>query len=358
MTSRYLVTILLVYLSVGPAEAADEQEIIALCREGHLQARSAIQQLSCDMELRIARLQAINPFTGKREDHPAEVQHYSWWEDQDVARCTGTFGEFTHDFLWQEGTLKHLELRNLQRGAKAISPVGRWEGPNGIKHVQTAWRSALFYRPDEFREMMRPDKIVSASEEVQGGRRLYKITVNRQPNYREDIFFDPRRNYVVAKVVGYPDLKDLSSQHRFEVTNFTEPKPGIYFPGSVKNTYVNQGKSEPGMTTTFTNVRINERIDPNKLHLRFPAGTQVTDLRSGKTYQVDENEQPVGPEKPMAKPRNLIQERIYPTALQPSTPWPTIALGTVAGVLGVVGLGFLVWRRRRAVRGAELSSKA
>jgi len=284
------------------------------------------------------------------ENHPADVQHWSWWEDQDVARCTGTFGGLRNDFLWKDAMLKHLESKPAPGSGKSASYTGRLDGPDGIKHVETAWHAALFYRPDEFRAMMTPQKVISASEEVQGSRRLYKITVNRSDVYREDIFFDPGRNYVVTKIVGYPDLKDLSSQHIAEVSTFTEPKPGIYFPGSVKHTSIQKGKSELDLTRVFTNVRINEAIDPGKLQLRFPAGTQVGDTRSGKTYKVDENEQPIGPEEPLAKPRDLTGRGKHPATLQAGTPWAAVLLWSVAGVALAGGLAFVVVRRRRAAR--------
>jgi len=344
-------TILGVCLSAGAGAAADQEEIVSLCRDGHLQARAAIRQLSCDMEVRIPATRMPNPYTGKMESQPAEVQHFSWWEDQDVARCTASFGGITEDFLWRDNTLKTIETVN-QRGIANIGiPVGRLDGPDAIGYsATTAWGYALFFRPEQIREMMSPQKVVSASEEVQGNKRLYKISINYDNHYLEDVFFDPGRNYVVSKSVTHNDLQDLASQHIHEVSRFTEPKPGIYFPASVKHTSIYKGKTEANETVVFLNVRVNETIDSGKLQLRFPAGTQVTDTRRGKAYTVGDDEQPIGPETPVGKPGDLAGERFYPTAMQPAKPWATIALWTTAGFVVLALL--LIIRRRRAVRDA------
>jgi hypothetical protein len=338
-------------LSGGAAAAADQEEIVALCRDGHLQARAAIRQLSCDIEVRIPPRRVTNPYTGKLEDRPAEVQHYSWWEDLDVARCIGTFDEITEEFLWKDRTLKHLKTVN-KPGLGNVRHVGRLDGPDMLNRSPTAWGYALFYRPESLREMLSPQEVVSAIEEVHGRQRLYKVTHQHDSSYREELFFDLLRNYVLNKTILYPNLQDLSSQHIHEVSRFTEPKPGVYFPASVNYTLVYKGKAELQQTVLFSNVRVNEAVDPGKLQLDFPTGTQVTDTRRGKAYTVGEDEQPIGPESPMGRPRDLAGERLKPTAMQPRTPWATIALWMVAGFGGLAALGFLLIRRRRAVRNA------
>lgn len=346
-----------VCLSVGVAAAADKEEIVALCRDGHLQARAAIRQLSCEMEVHIPPTRMTNPYTGKLEERPAEVQHYSWWEDSDVARCvggtlSGIGSGSTEEFLWKERTLKHLQPRKEQ-GLGNVTPVGRLDGPDGLNHVPTVWHYALFYRPERLREMLSPKQVLSAIEEVRGQRHLYKITYEQPSNYREDLFFDPLRNYVIDKKILYPIMGDLSVHHIHEVSQFTEPKPGIYFPASVKYTYVNKGKAELGHTVQFSDVRVNEAVDPSKLQLRFPPGTQVTDTRRGKVYKVGDNEEPIGPEEPMGRPSDLAGERLMPTALQPSTQWTTIALWMAGGFGVLAAIAFLLIRRRRANRSSS-----
>src|SRR5439155_11298829 len=91
-------------------------------------------------------------------------------------------------------------------------------------------------------------------------------------------------------------------------------------------------------TALFSNVRVNESIDPVKLQLRFPAGTNVTDMRSGKSYTVGDDEQPIGAMQPMGKARDLSGTHLLPTAMQPpNTPWFRIALWSLGGI-GVAGL--------------------
>jgi hypothetical protein len=314
-----------------------QEEIIDLCREGHLQARAAIRQLSCDIEVRIPAGQMINPYSGKMENRPAEVQHFSWWEDQDVVRCIGSYGGMTEDYLWKEGTLKTLRSYAAKGKEKTQSSDGQLDGPDSINRALSAWGWALFHRPEQIRELMSPPNVVSGTEESVGGQRLFKVTLNHDNAYIQDLFFDPRRNYVVSQSVIHNDLQDLASQHVLSVTRFTEPKPGIYFPAGVKHTTIYKGKSETKETFAFLNVRVNEPIDPAKLQLRFPAGIYVGDTRRGVGYTVDENEQPIGPEE------------LLPTALQSASPWRSIALWSTAGVV-LLGVVFLVIRWRRAIR--------
>lgn len=361
---RYQVsfTIAAVCLTAGVATAADKEEIVALCRDGHLQARAAIRQLSCDMEARIPPMRMVSPYTGKLEDRPAEVQRYSWWEDSDVARCVGGTVSgigvgITSEFLWKEGTLKHLQTVNRKLVNRPnlgdVPPTGRLDGRDGINHVTTVWGYALFFRPEMLREKLSPEHVLSATEEVGGQRRLYKITYEKPGHYREDLFFDPARNYDIDKTILYPRLSDLSVYHINEVSHFTEPKPGIYFPASVKHTVVRKGRAELVDTVRFSNVRVNEAIEPGKLELRFPARTQVTDTRRGKAYTVGDNEEPIGPEEAMGKPHDLADERLMPTALQPPTRWTAIALWMAGGLGVLAAIGFLLVRRRRANRNSS-----
>ena len=347
-------TIAAAYLWSGVAAAADKQEIVALCRDGHLQARAAIRQLSCDIELHRPPMRTTNLYTGKIEDRPAEQQQYSWWEDCDVARCiggtiSGIGSGDTEEFLWKGSTLKCLDTRKRARSGN-VAHFGRLDGSDGINHVPTVWSYALFYRPEQLREMLSAKQVLSATEEVHGQAHLYRITYETPGNYREDLFFDPLRNYVIAKTILYPILKDLTVYHIHEVPQFAEPKPGIYFPASVKHTFARSGKGQLQDTVRFSKVRVNEAIDPGKLELRFPSGTQVTDARRGKTYTVGDNEEPIGPELPMARPQDLA---LMPTALQPPTRWTTIAVWLVA-VFGVLAaIGCFVIRRRCANRSSS-----
>ena len=267
MMSRFRCAILAHCLLASRSNGSQE-EISNLCRDGHLQARAAIRQLSCDMEVRIPAGQIINPYTGKMENRPAEVQDFSWWEDQDVARFHGSYG-ITEDCLWKDGTLKTLRTYDRVGKEKPQSPNGQLDGPDSIDRTMTVWSKALFYRPEKIRTMMSQQMVVSATEESLHGRQVFKVTIDHDNHYIEDLFFDPRRNYVVTKQVTHPDLKDMATQHIFLVTKFTEPKSGIYFPAGVSHTAIHKGKSKAAETVLFFNIRVNETIDPTKLQLRL-----------------------------------------------------------------------------------------
>jgi hypothetical protein len=329
------------------AFGADGLELATIARDGHIQAVSSIRQLECQMEIKLAPWTMINPASGKVESRPMEVQSFSWWEDQGVARGIHRFIGFdiVEEFLWKEGVLK--SLKTVRKPGEEPSYGGQYEGSNGIKGVTTAWRSALLYRPDELRALLTDQKVLSATEVTVEGRRLYKVTVNTSDVYREDIFFDPRRNYLIVKKVGYPDLNDLTTCHVDEVTGFTEPKPGILFPMAVNGITVKKGKSKLQMTTTFSSVRINEVIDPSKLQLTFPPGIHVADLRTGKAYTTGPDEQPAGPQESIGKPYDREEKKQYPTTMQPRSSWPTVLIG-VGACVTVAAITFAVIRRRRA----------
>src|SRR6266508_1732982 len=62
------------------ANGADKDEIVNLCREGHLQARAAIRSLTCKVERRLSASSGIHPTTGKTMQSPPHVSRLEWVE--------------------------------------------------------------------------------------------------------------------------------------------------------------------------------------------------------------------------------------------------------------------------------------
>ena len=343
---RIIGLILVTYVSLtgtGIARAADKEEITATCRDGYLQTRAAIRTLACTVENNQSAFRAVNPYTGKMMDFPATVLRLHWVEDRDVALAKMTFDGTVLEYLWDKGTLKELKTFGAEN---AKTRVGRIDGPKGIIHVTTPWGLALMDRPDSFRERLTAENVSEAISDSLEGQRCYRLTILKD-GQREDVWFDIKKNFLIRQNIIYPHADNTAVFHRYKVTQFIEHKPGVFFPSLVQRETIVNGKLDQGQKATFRDVKINDPVDLEKLTLRFPSGTQVTDTRKGIAYTVDENEQPVGAVEHVANSSEQGSEVLLPTGLE-SRSYRTYWI--VGGVVAAIAVLTAVYFRRRANR--------
>src|SRR5687767_12974606 len=90
---------------------SDKVGIVNMCRDGYQQSRAAIRSLACKVDINISASRSVNPYSGKIEESPAQIQRLVWTEDDSAARCTQSFeGQaITLEYHWSQGVLKHLK---------------------------------------------------------------------------------------------------------------------------------------------------------------------------------------------------------------------------------------------------------
>lgn len=338
--------VLAVFVCAGSAQG--QEDLAAVCRNGHLQSRAAIRSLSCRVEIHTPPGKEFNPYRGTIEEMPTRRARLEWWQDSGMIRCRyDSRGDGSHviDVLWKDGALKTLYSQISPDAMKTKITAGKLEGEKGLETVSSPWQLALFGWPGPLPcTFDKPAYQGTAMADLKGHR---CIRVTQADNVMAgEIWFDPKLNYLVRKSVQFPHPGDRSSWYEEEVASFREWKPGIFFPEVVIRRKGEGGQLSLMDRVVFQDVRINEPIDPTVFLLNFPADTTVTDVLKGVKYEVGAGEQPVSAPRPASPPQNLSGEGMPTYKMSPwyNSRWLAIAVGTV-GLLGTIGV--FVWRRRR-----------
>jgi hypothetical protein len=325
-----LVATLSLVLFVDTVSIADDQaELLAACRDGYLQARSSIRSLTCTAEVKTSSERAINPVTGKMTDFPASTLRLDWLQVGDVASAKLRSDDNSIQYYsWRNGVLKHLVEK---QGKERSQAYGRIDGAKGIRQVMTVWQLALMPQQEAFLEEIDGGNVRVVDRVALQNAQCIRLSVYKN-EWRKDFWFDVKKNFLIRRIVFYPAADAAPPNHFYEVTDFTEHLPGVFFPAAVKET---------GATTTFKDVHINESVEDSQLEIRFPPGTKVTDTRKGTYYTVGDNEEPVGSVESVVTSGTGL-----PTALEPSRSYVVYWVGAVVGVIVLLAAALL---RRRAV---------
>jgi hypothetical protein len=349
--NRAILLTLAASVSSDAAIGGDQDKDTAyMCCDGYVQYRAAIKTLSCALTMRISPVESVNPYTGKKGIRPAEVQRLTWWQDGATARCTVRYetDDVMEEYLWKDGVFKHLKtVRPDGAAGGPATHVGRLDGPNGLNGVPSAWLPSLWDPPERLRKKLDTGTIVAAeAERAKNGDPCYKVTLDAD-NYREILWFDVNRNYMIQKNRFHSRRDDPTSYHEGEIVNCKEFRPGIFFPVNVAFAQIYQNKQIHSSSAEYHDVKINEPADRSKLQLQYPSGTRVTDVRSGMAYTVGENEQPTDTPKPTGKPADLSGQILYPTGMEKRSYTAWYIAGSVA-VVALTAAAIVVRVRRRA----------
>ncbi len=142
---------------------------------------------------------------------------------------------------------------------------------------------------------------VAAKKVMRHGRQYVQVTRVGDPQGKEVFLLDPRHGYSIARetLYGWRAMKS-STGHIFVVpgtqakgyfvaTGFTEPAPGIFFPGHIViNTF------DPGIKAFRRKAVINiQKVTANRpgfregrYVIRFPRGAIVTDEATGERVRI------------------------------------------------------------------------
>jgi hypothetical protein len=202
---------------------------------------------------------------------------------------------------------------------------------------------------------------VRANREVLDGRDCVRLrhthTIGKTTKEQVTQWHDVGRNYLISKiVVEYPNDRE-DSRGVLQVTDWTEPIPGVIFPTQVRAEHTSKGAVYSATVTTLSNVVINKPVPASALALPSPPrGTVLSDHIDNLEGPIDSDWKPIGKlktlsqqpilrpqEAPRAQPAESTQSGSEPTS---SARW--VLIGSVAILLTVAGL--VIGRRVRAAR--------
>ena len=114
-----------------------------------------------------------------------------------------------------------------------------------------------------------------------------RLFFDRQPEkaprkWDVEIFLDARANYLVRKAVYVGPI-----YRRYEVLEFKEPSPGIFFPARIESEFKTEKKPPKTYAATISEIEINRPIPSEVFTLRAPHGTIVTDVDTRVEYRID-----------------------------------------------------------------------
>jgi hypothetical protein len=153
---------------------------------------------------------------------------------------------------------------------------------------------------------------------------------------RLELWFDPKANYLVRKLVQHMLNSDGPRNYVGvnEVTRFREITPGVYFPEEIRSSFTATDKPATGRTVTFTDIQVNKPARPDVFTLKYPKNAQMADLVEGVVYWVTEDGNKIKP----VTDRNGHIQKVSLTASVPGGRRPTV---TVDNPLSTTNL--LMW---------------
>ncbi|HEX4610590.1 MAG TPA: hypothetical protein VH092_20540, partial [Urbifossiella sp.] len=171
------------------------------------------------------------------------------------------------------------------------------------------------------------------------------------------IWLDPEVNWLVRKFVReVPGFKTaggqeyISSRDEYEIEDFVEVRPAIYFPTKMTCKGYLKGEHSVTQEAEFTSVRVNDlKVPPFPMRLPTATGMVVADELTGTTYTSDADGNPAGKQSVLRHaPAVDGPVRPDPTAAPESSIWYQSSTWFIAlAMCFALGAAALVYRRRR-----------
>jgi hypothetical protein len=199
------------------------------------------------------------------------------------------------DVLLRDGVATSVtSLPHPIRGRETTGNVS----PDDLALACDAWSYGLltFYGADKYRVtfdelLAQPNTLRAARRVTDAGRELVYVDLSHK-RARQEIWFDPDKNYLVKKLILSVDQPPAKERVESVVVKYLEASAGVFFPEQVESRWSEGSESGAVQTAKFTNIVINHPIAPETFSLRFPAGILVLDGIQGKVMKTDSNGMP------------------------------------------------------------------
>jgi hypothetical protein len=189
----------------------------------------------------------------------------------------------------------------------------------------------------------------SARKDSKDGIPFVVVELILEEGGREEYWLSPAKNYLVTQTFSTAKFQTKEFSTRAEITQFLEPKPGIFFPTEVVTTQFVDGKMIKRTVGSIKQLSINMPLPPDIFSLDFVPGDAVFDHLQGKRYTVGADGRSETNIKEIPTPVSSIvpvgELTETKTEERPFAYWIFVVSFLVTGV------GLLALIRRRRLRG-------
>jgi hypothetical protein len=333
---------------LGWLQGAYAQDIDEVCT-AHVAARQSIHTFSCKITVNHTARGPLSFLAGE------------YWRSDDRVRVKWRMPDKQYDSLLLDGQVRSVVQSRDHRGKTVVGativrdtgqPMGLCDPWFlGLLTFPSAEDVAVF-RPLE-QLLAQPHTLHRIGSATADGNDYVVVGLEHALS-RQELWFDPRANYLVAKAFLYPTTKAPGQGQlvtQTQVTHFSEAVPSIFFPDGVTIKVTGSKGTVATSTARFTNVVINAPLPASVFRLPFPPGILVLDGVQGKKYTTDGQGKPVP-----ASVEELPAGTALPAGVIRRSETTYEAVGWSGWVLPascllvVVAGASLVWRRYRACR--------
>jgi hypothetical protein len=353
LTPRGVISALFALLAFAmPARSRAEDPLLNEVKAGHRAARQAIRTFSATVTF-TTELPALGNVGGGRYRRVGDTVHIQ----------VGKEGVWTADNLVKGGEIRGVDRAKWSAGRPQLFGASRRPATDFLSGCDV-WREMMLELagPDggqlPYDRVLEVARVSAASRRRKDGREYVIVplafTSSRGQESRAVPWHDVGCNYLIRKLeASYPGTETSGI---VTVTEFAEPRPGVFFPVRCTREDLRDGKLRAVRVTSLTDVRVNEPIPPDSLSLpAIPSGTILYDTIDGTKGKVGADWRPIGPRRkaigtlltsPSAPAGGSAWEA--PSSSEPDSPWWWVAALSGGGL--ALSLGYLLVRRLRGGR--------
>jgi hypothetical protein len=279
--------------------AADKPDLVSVVREGHRAARQFIRTFSASVTDKITfEKQGITVIATAK-----------YWRTFDTARIREKQGSATADILLKDGEIRQVGRAMEPRSKKDYYSVKRRTAVEILAQCDV-WTKMLIDFPgpdgghyDFDRSLEFAKGQPRASRVKEDGHNSIRLTMNCVSTtgieYYVTLWHDVDRNYLVWKKTATNDRYSNRSEN--EILEFVEPVPGVFIPTKCSGQWFGEdGELASREEITLSDIEVNKPIPASVFQLpAIPSGTLLDDHIRGVRYPINENWQPIGPERPI-----------------------------------------------------------
>jgi hypothetical protein len=260
--------------------AINAQNLLQETQENHRQAVESVITCNCKINVTFDPVPSIGEFSGRysRKNKMVRCDSNSrTTKDSTVIKDSKSVSLNTYPFpVTGSETSGSISSSDVSMGCSAYAHglIEFFGSQNWAESLDE-----LLAKPHQI------DSIAKVSVEQENYVRL-QLTHSRA---RLVLYFSPKHNYLVKKLELYvaPDKKEYVISGIHEVLEFTEAKPGIFFPTRIETVAYGNDDKKTIKKVLISDLVVNEPISDDVFQIRFPPGILVTDTIQGKLFRTD-----------------------------------------------------------------------
>jgi outer membrane lipoprotein-sorting protein len=338
------------------AQVDTKQELLQFVLDAHRSARESIRTVSCNVEFSVT----ITPRTAAGSPI-VQSSSGKFWISKKAMRAEVNEGGDVDDHFWENSVHSDTSRRPIQ-GQPAMAAGRAAYTHRHCLRCDPVIRGLLVLNNPGTLDYMPFEELLNIASKAQKTERVtvngtefivvhlvFDPVKNNTKGWTGTVYFDPRVNYLIRKVVYSHASGELNRTE--EVVTFKDCQSGIFFPESISSTSENSSG-----ISKLSDIKVNEPLPKDIFQFRYPDGVIMTDSINGTQYRVDA-------EGRATSTPNLLGHDTPPPAknnveTEPGTETKTEPLSVSRYILPLsvcvlfISL-FLVYIRRRRIRATE-----